>query len=792
MANDVEKKENILNLLDYLLISLFSCGLTCFIYKIFYGKFTYQNLTDFYVGSSIYSNINKSFDIWIFVIYLILFFAIWAIYRKIIRFLPHFDLKFALPDFNFDFTNFLKDHKAQVFVIEVLTSFLYAFLHPLNGHFYLPVAILILFFVSFSIYHSYKNLYKTETPKLSIFAFVPIFILLFGQGYNTGYNGGIDNHHSGEQIAVFFQHQYFGLKYYKDIMLVHGFVDVVPTCLGSVMFGENTLYSALLGRSLFDNLIVILTVISSYYVFVKCPVLLSFSMFRAFNIPQLYVLTFLLMLKKSILNKPSIWLSCYILLSFTLLFFWTTYGTFWFFATLPLAVYVLFKFSKTNKNGLKCTSLIILLTLILFLNRELIFNYVLQAPNYIQSNLYAFGNGFPQIKYHQIVSDLIKLFALLVVPYFMLKLFEELKNPQKNIAYLFTLFFSIIFVCVSLNYTLGRIDFIAMQRIKDISMSYLGIIVPYLLLQKNSRYLPFFKYLAVIFFVGITFLSLPNLKKWLPENHLTKCEISENIGEFSFSKEFETNLTEIKTVLTQYSKSENDFLDLNYGMNYFYFNKKLPIPFVSYYNIVNSRQNKVCAKKLNKNLPNVVLISTIFQNHFDNVYPSLRINAIYRELLLSRKYNLLQTETNTFLIKSKNAKFSKNDLQILDEKLSTSYLGYLPDSWGNSMNTLPLKNIEIPNKIKYEKNKIIITFDSPQKGENIDLIGLETPNVNQSYKIRINGSSSVLTFKSKQGNRLIPFDNFASWLLNNNIKQIEIETEKPIKLTNLKFYKRDI
>ena len=792
MVNDIEKKENILNLLGYLLISLISCILTCFVYKICYGKFTYNNLTDFYVGNSIYSNINKTFDLWIFAVYLIIFFVILVIYRKIVRFLPHFCLKFAIPDFNLDFTNFLNNHKVQVFVIEVLTSFLYVFLHPLNGHFYWQVAILILFFVSFSIWHSYKNLYKIENPKLSIFALVPIFILLFGQGYNTGYNGGIDNHHSGEQIAVFFQHQYFGLNYYKDIMLVHGGVDVVPTFLGSVMFGENTLYSALLGRSLFDNLIVVLTVIFSYYVFVKCPVFLSFSMFRAYNIPQLYVLTFLLMLKKMLLNKPYVWLSCYILLSFTLLFFWTTYGTFWFMATMPLAGYVLFKFSKTDKMVLKFISLIFLVALIIFLNKDIIYNYILQAPNYIQSNLYAFGNGFPKIKLHQIFSDLIKLFALFITPYFIVKLIDELKKSQKNIVYLFTLVFSIIFVCTSLNYTLGRIDFIAMQRIKDISMSYLGIIIPYLLLQKNSRYLLFFKYIAVFFFVIITFLSLPNLKRWLPENHLEKCAISEKIGEFSFSKEFETNLTEIKNVLEKYSKSENDFLDLNYGMNYFYFNKKLQIPFVSYYNIVNSRQNKACAEILNKNMPNVILISTVFQNYFDNIYPSLRINAIYREILLNRKYNLLQTETNTFLVKSENAKFLKKDLQILDKKFSSSDLGYLPESWGNSINNLPLKSIEISNKIKYEKNKIIITFDVSQKGENIDLIGLITSKKHQSYRMKINGSSSILTFKSKNGKLLIPFDNFPSWLLNDNIKQIEIETEEQVKLMSLNFYKRDI
>lgn len=792
MMKNNEVKKNILNLFDYALISLFSCGLTCIFYKIFYGKIDYENLRDFFVGTSIYANTNKLLDLWIVFVYVALFFIVLGLYKYLIKpfFNFEFNLNFELP--KIDFGEIIQKHKSKIFIFEIFTSFLYVFMHPLNGHFYLPVAIIVGLFILFSIYLSYKNLYKSEKPSLSVFALIPIAILLFGQGYNTGYNVGIDNHHSGEQIAVFFQHYAFGLKYYKDVMLVHGFLDVVPSFLGLVLFGENTLYTSLLGRSFFDNSIVILTVIFGYYVFKKCPVFLSFSMFRAYNIPQLYVLTYLLMLKKSFLQNPFVWLIAYILLSFSLLFFWTTYGTFWLVATLPLAVYVLLNLKNENKFVLKYLLISLFAGLVLFCNRELIFNYSMQATNYIQSNLYAFGNGFPPIKFHQIFSDLIKLFALVVVPYFLIKLVEEIKNPNKNVQYLFALLFSIIFVCVSLEYSLGRIDFIAMQRIKDISMAYLGVIVPYLLLQKNSKYLNILKFLAIGFAVFVVFSSLPNLNRWLPEKHLKKNIISENIGEFYFSKDFETNIAEIKPVLDKYSKSENDFLDINYGMNYFYFNKKLQIPFVSYYNVVNSKQNKECVEFLQKNMPNVILISTDFQNYFDEIYPSLRINAIYRALLLSRKYNLLTTGSNTFLIKSSSSKFSKSDLKILDEKLANSNIGYLPDAWGNSINSLPIKNFEIPHKINYDKNKIIITFNKPQNGKNIDLIAFKSSISENSYNININGRSSTLKFNSKQNQILFPFDNFPSWLLNDRITQITIETDKPTQITDLKFYKRNL
>ena len=470
MMKKCEAKNNILNLFDYVFITLFSCGLTCCVYKFLYGKIGYKNLSDFYVGSSIYSNVNKMFDIWIFLVYLVLFFAILGGYKLFIKPFCKFDfnLKFALTNLNF--SKILKENKTKFFIFEIFTSFLYVFLHPLNGHFYLPVVIVVEFFITFSIFHSYKKMYKSEIPTLSVFALIPIAIILFGQGYNTGYNVGIDNHHSGEQVAVFFQHNIFGLNYYKDVMLVHGFLDVVSSYLGTILFSGNTLYTSLLGRSFFDNLIVILTVIIGYYVFKKCPIFLSFSMFRAYNIPQLYVLTYLLMLKKIFLKRPFVWLIVYILLSFSLLFFWTTYGTFWLLATLPLAIYVLITLKNENKSVSKYLLVVLVAGFVLFLNRDLIFNYSTQATNYIQSNLYAFGNGFPQIKIHQIISDLIKLFALVAVPYFLIKFIEELKNPNKNIQYLFALLFALVFVGVSLEYSLGRIDFIAMQRIKDISM----------------------------------------------------------------------------------------------------------------------------------------------------------------------------------------------------------------------------------------------------------------------------------------------------------------------------------
>lgn len=762
---NTEKQNLELNWIDYVLVALVSGGLTCLIYKYLYPLIGYANLKDFYIGTTIYSNHNKYLDIFIVFVYLILFFITYFLSKN---FLPRIKFDLTLPEIKFSSKN-----KTLFFILQLISSFGYIFLHPFNGQIYMPVCLLIIGFIGFSIFHLYKN----KDIGFSIFAITPIFILLFGQGYNTGYNVGIDNHHTGEQLTLFFQHQTFNLQYYKDIMLVHGFVDTFPTYLGTLFFGETTLYTSLLGRSLFDNLIVILTVISAYYIF---PPIIGFAMFRAYNIPQLYVLGFLLLLN----TNPFLGLCLYILLSFLFLFFWTTYGTFWIIASIPFAIYMCFKLSKTPKSILKFGFLLVLLCVLLFLHKDLIYYYIPEAINYIQGNIYNFGNDFPPIKLHQIFSDIIKLFAIFVLPYFMIKLVQEIRLEQKNTKYIFTLIFAIIFTLISLNYSLGRIDNIAMQRIKDISMTCLGVIIPYLLMVKNSKYLNIFKYLSVIFLIIISFSNLSKLSRWLPETHLEKNTLLPSIGEIQFNKNYQENLEDMKTIIDKYSKNDNDFLDLNYGINYFYFNKKMPIPYVSFYNIVNSKQDKKCAEILKENLPNVIVISSDLHNQFDNVYPPQKINAIYKTLLLSGEYSLVKTNHHTFLIKisHRDVKFSEE----LDKILSLDNLEFMPDVYKNSLKTLSPKNVKIPHKI----NQNTIIFDKKIKGSNIDFVGITTNNKNLNYTVSINNNTSKLHFKSKQNSVVFPFNNFPSWLSHNEITQIKILTDKPTEIIDVKFYKK--
>ena len=675
-----------------------------------------------------------------FPLYVALFFVIIPIYKP----LPKINFKFELPDINFDIKYHIQSHKHLCMAIQTVLSFGYIILHPFNGHFYPILAGLIIFFIILSIISSYINLYKKEKAELSIFAFIPLFILFFGNGYNFE-NITIDIFHEGEKLATWLMHSKFNLTYYKDISLVHGFCDIIPPLLGEKIFGENSLNAFFLGRSLFDNFILILTITFSYYIFKEYPILIFLSAFRAFNIPQLYILSYFFFLKSAFKIKPLVWVILYINFAYIALFFYIGHGNYWILASLPLAIYV---FIKQPHKYIS----VILIGLIIYFNKDFIYYYLIESANYIQSNIFSFGNDFPLFKWQQIPSDCIKLFALLVVPYFIIKLFEEFKN--KNVKNIFLLIFAILYVCLSTSYSLGRIDGILMLRIREISLSYLTVIIPLLFINSKAP-----KYVASIMAIYLIFMNSTTLNKWK-----------------SFNLKLQNN-NEINSIFEKYPNA--DFLDLNSGANYFIFNKKMPIPYTSYFIMTNSKQSY----KIAHVQPKIVLLKT-YLNRFDNIYPSLRINPLYRNLVLNNEYSTFKTENNVFFIKNNK---NNKDMYLLDKVLSTNNLEYLPDAWFNSINSLPVKNLNI----NYSLNGNIIKFDIPQNGKNIDLVELNTDNKDIEYTISINNSNSDLHFKSKQTSVLFPFDNFPSWLLNTDIKTITIKTNRPITIKSVKFYKRN-
>ncbi len=230
-----------------------------------------------------------------------------------------------------------------------------------------------------------------------------------------------------------------------------------------------------------------------------------------------------------------------------------------------------------------------------------------------------------------------------------------------------------------------------------------------------------------------------------------------------------------------------------------YLDKKIPVAYTSFYNSISTEQAEISLRNLIKVQPDIILIYYDILI-FDSVYPSLRINPIYRWMLLSENYNLIgnfQLSDIFYLMKSNHkVKYSADELKLLDKFLSNNVLYFLPEVWGNSTGTLPMYEVSPDFTYEIKQNKLVLTFKVPQRGRDIDLLYLE-PSVKLKnkqiyYLMKINGSDSKLNFYSnKNGNLLIPIDNFPSWLLNNEITEITILSDKELSDEyNIKFYKR--
>ena len=160
------------------------------------------------------------------------------------------------------------------------------------------------------------------------------------------------------------------------------------------------------------------------------------------------------------------------------------------------------------------------------------------------------------------------------------------------------------------------------------------------------------------------------------------------------------------------------------------------------------------------------------------------LNGNYKPYVVVGKVILINT--------AKKITYSQKDFQILDDALSTGNLMFIPEVWANSINTLPITKTDIPfilNKINETKSIIKTSIT----GKNTDFLYIAGENINkvQTFSISINDSESIINCDTESGRLLIPLDNFPSWLLNENIKEIQIISKYPTKIKEIKFYNKN-
>lgn len=668
----------------------------------------YKNLTDFYVGSTIFSNYNKIWDILIFFVYSMLFFVVYYV--------SNLDFKVQLPDALGKIYNKFKILFENVCFLVCKHS---------------KVICLIILFISSCLF--YKNIFNIDS---TIFT---------------------DYHHYGEKFATYFAHEKFNMQYYKDIMLVHGLLDVLPSQLGNFIFGELTVFSEQVAGQIIKylffviNLVLGINIFKKNYFFVVCINLLMIL----YNLP-LHIMTMVLVFINLVITSENdkkpvsvFWFLAYLMSCFFFVSYHTTFGMMFLISSLPLFI------KKLNKHKLIgiLVLLIFCISIFLLFKAEIV-GFLVNIKYYSESNLYSFGNFFPERI--NIYKLLFSLFAFVSFPIFVIYVFYTKEKDNKILS-----IFTILFTLSILSYALGRVDSSdVILRSIDWSLVVLLVILPYLFYTKDLNK---FKIYNTVVIIALHIL------------YLTSVDDFSFLMKKGFSPE---NLQNLKALVNNNCPLNSTVLDLNNaGMNYYYMDRKPAIPYVSFYNIVNTKQANDVLSNLRQQSPACILIYDSEKSALhDDISFTLRVNPIYRWIYLSNQYNFI--EENGYILATKTR---KNNLKHY-EGFMINNLKHLPDVWGASIDTLPM-------------NAVNVDFYTPQ---NADLLSfeyevLENPNsdVDIDFYVTYSESESFLLFTSKKRKVLIPLDYFPSWLFVKDLSTIKIYSNQPISIKSQKFYKRN-
>ncbi len=786
---------NKLNTMDLVLNSILSFCISVFLFYVFFPNTGYSCLQDFFVGETIYADYNKYFDILFVFLYIAVFFVSAFVYEKVkeIVFVPKIKTGNIVGKL--------------LYALQYISLLCYFLLYPADGNFYPVLLGVILILITAGIIEIRKKQKVSQTDGVvhcSYIAIAALALLCFGRIYSFQ-QIFIDPHHDAEHLTAFFMHTKYNMQYYKDIMLVHGYRDIVESWLGLTFFGSENLYTYFLGKTLYYNILVIIFGLASLVIFRGNPAaLITFaSLYRNDDLTLLfgiYILAFFALIQKKIFNNKTLFLSLYILLSFVFVQYWTTMGMLWTFAVLPVVVYALIKIIIEKQFKHLIIPAVVFIICFAFCAKDLYYFFE-QAAFYTKGNLFGFGTIMPPLNLKKI-EIYYRMAAIIALPALIVTALKELKKKsENNVEYLFILAFTIILIFVSLNYTMGRIDADSFTRLLNISVNLLFIIIPYIAYRFYSKNSAVINYLITILVFILIYTGMSKIVdlKTMPELPKQQIERLEKQGLLDLRNDEKTSLTDITEFIKQNLKKDDTFFDLtNEGILYYILDKKVPIPYTSYYNIVSDKQAAYALEKIKNNEPDVIYMDNLSRK-LDDSFPSLRINPIYRYLLLSKKYKLIvdENKNKALLVKTNNNnKFNAEELRILDSLLSINNLQKLPDAWGKSIDGLPVEEVNIDyvlSGFKMDGATVLnIHFSKPVNAKDLELLYISAPGCGESdWVMQPNNTASMLFFQSKTGKILVPLDNFPSWMLNESVTDITIKTGANINQnTAIKFYKR--
>ena len=652
-----------------------------------------------------------------------------------------------------------------------------------NYNKYLTIFLFLFYIVSFYIIFLFNRIkipvfkFNIEKYKMFIFIVLGIIFLLFLARYiiNFSLPAIPDDHHYGEKFAAYFAHTKFRMNYYSDIMLVHGYSDILPSWFADKILGNLTIANERLATYIFKLIFLCTNIVLSSLIFKKdlLTILITSNIFT-FILPaplEIHFITialfYIFLIQYLDKLNPVLWFSLYYTGTAFLAMYQTTIGISCFAASLPVLALQI-----KNQKRVGLITLGIFAILIYVLLGGDITAFLDKAGYYAASNLYSFGNNFQQIvnPYKFIIGT----FAFLAFPVFLYKVFL-IKNKKIKLALIFTL----ITTAAIANYAFGRIDeknYI--PRALNWSLAVLTVIIPYLAYKLKKD---------CLFTINIIIISaLIIFSVWVSP----AC-----IRHFFGSKVSNTRINEKQDIKNSYynfikkmTAQDDLYLDLNNaGMNYYYTQRKPAMPYTSFYNIVNTTQTEEILANLKKNPPKIVFLYApeIFTG-YDYISITQRINKIYRWLFLSGLYEFVDYNGGYFLIYTPQKLNKIHTLKA--DAISQNNLHYLPDVWGASIRTLPMKPVNADLSV----DGSTINIKNGISPKNADLLYIEYEAESEvCVNMYINALLAKLEVHSKRPRILIPLDNYPSWLLEDKISQIFLDTDKPIKIKKAKLYKRN-
>lgn len=604
------------------------------------------------------------------------------------------------------------------------------------------------------------------------------FILMSKYALNFSWPSVLDDHHYGEKFAAYYAHSQFNMKYYSDIMLVHGYLDILPSWIADNIFGNLTFLSERIASGLITYLFLFINLVLSVLIFRKnlLSVLVASNIFF-FLLPAVdftfittVTLVYVFLIQYNDKLNSVLWFILYFTATIFFAMYKTTIGMSVLVASLPL---LFIQIKEHKKSG--CLILILAAGAAYVLLGEDIAAFLQKSQYYVTSNLYAFGTNFPGLI--NPYKFMIGTFAFLFMPAFLLQMLTTTDRKSQH-----TIIFVVLTTLFMFNYAFGRTEqrtFI--PRALEWSIAVMTVVIPYIYYRMKSKNL---------FNANIVIISsLLIFSIWLMQPVFRLEGAGSKRGDYPKLTSMQKNQS--KKAYTEYIRSvttkDDLYLDLNNaGMMYYYTERKPAMPYTSFYNVVNTPQTEEILEHLKSNPPKIVFLYApeIFMG-FDDIRIPQRINKVYRWLFLSGLYEYRQYENGHFLIYNPDytgeADFEEADV------IGQPDLKYLPDVWGASLSTLPLESVVAD--IEIEDNTVHIK--DGVKPENTDLVYVEYEAEGEvCIKMQVNAIPTQLELRSKKRKLLIPLDNYPSWLCADNISKITFTSDKPFKITYASLYKR--